>query len=130
MTKQATVHINFGLLASIRFPAFARKRVLTEVNTSTRMSIPYITTGIICDLEEIGGYVDKWFVATSETEPTLCMVVTFPVYDHMARSNLLNLASRYAQDCIAVSHGGGSGELIGKYATLWGAFSDDYFIEC
>ena len=125
------ITINFGLVGSNRFGAEARSRVLPENPTAIHgLNIPYITVGIIADLEELGFRVHCTRIAQSDSEPTLVMQVSEP--ENMQKSyinGLLNrVATRYAQDCIAVQDNLGRGALIGTFAHVWGEFNADYFI--
>ena len=94
------------------------------------LNIPYITVGIIADLEEVGFRVHCTRIAQSDSEPTLVMQVSEP--ENMQKSyinGLLNrVATRYAQDCIAVQDNLGRGALIGTFSHVWGEFNADYFI--
>ena len=124
--------INFGLVGSNRFSAVARSRVLPENPTAIHgLNIPYITVGIIADLEEVGFRVACTRIAESSTESTLVMQVQLP--ENMQRSYinglLTRIASRYAQDCIAVQDNLGNGALIGTFSHVWGEFNADYFIQ-
>ena len=125
------ITINFGLVGSNRFVAEARSRVLPENPTAIHgLNIPYITVGIIADLEEVGFRVHCTRIAQSDSEPTLVMQVSEP--ENMQKSyinGLLNrVATRYAQDCIAVQDNLGRGALIGTFSHVWGEFNADYFI--
>ncbi len=125
------ITINFGLVGSNRFGAEARSRVLPENPTAIHgLNIPYITVGIIADLEEVGFRVHCTRIAQSDSEPTLVMQVSEP--ENMQKSyinGLLNrVATRYAQDCIAVQDNLGRGALIGTFSHVWGEFNADYFI--
>ena len=126
------ITINFGLVGSNRFGAEARSRVLPENPTAIHgLNIPYITVGIIADLEEVGFRVHCTRITQSDSEPTLVMQVSEP--ENMQKSyinGLLNrVATRYAQDCIAVQDNLGNGALIGSFAHVWGDFNADYFIQ-
>ena len=125
------VTINFGLVGSERFGSAARSRVLPENPTAIHgLRIPYIVTGIIADLEEVGFRVACTRIAESSTEPTLVMQVQLP--ENMQRSYinglLTRVADRYAQDCIAVQDNLGRGALIGTFSHVWGEFNAEYFI--
>lgn len=125
------VTINFGLVGSERFGSAARSRVLPENPTAIHgLRIPYIVTGIIADLEEVGFRVACTRIAESSTEPTLVMQVQLP--ENMQRSYinglLTRVADRYAQDCVAVQDNLGRGALIGTFSHVWGEFNADYFI--
>ena len=125
------VTINFGLVGSERFGSAARSRVLPENPTAIHgLRIPYIVTGIVADLEEVGFRVACTRIAESSTEPTLVMQVQLP--ENMQRSYinglLTRVANRYAQDCIAVQDNLGRGALIGTFSHVWGEFNADYFI--
>ena len=125
------VTINFGLVGSERFGSAARSRVLPENPTAIHgLRIPYIVTGIVADLEEVGFRVACTRIAESSTEPTLVMQVQLP--ENMQRSYinglLTRVANRYAQDCIAVQDNLGRGALIGTFSHVWGEFNAEYFI--
>lgn len=125
------VTINFGLVGSERFGAAARSRVLPENPTAIHgLNIPYITVGIIADLEELGFRVHCTRIAQSDSEPTLVMQVSEP--ENMQKSYinglLTRVTNRYAQDCIAVQDNLGRGALIGTFSHVWGEFNADYFI--
>lgn len=126
------ITVNFGLVGSDRFGSAARSRVLPENPTAIHgLRIPYIVTGIIADLEEVGFRVACTRIAESSTEPTLVMQVQFP--ENMQRSYIYGLltriSDRYAQDCIALRHNDGSGLLVGTFSHVWGEFNADYFIQ-
>ena len=125
------ITINFGLVGSNRFGAEARSRVLPKNPTAINgLNIPYITVGIIADLEEVGFRVHCTRIVQSNSEPTLVMQVTPPLNMQKSYINglLTRVATRYAQDCIAVQDNLGRGALIGTFSHVWGEFNADYFI--
>lgn len=125
------ITINFGLVGSERFGAAARSRVLPENPTAIHgLRVPYIVTGIVADLEEVGFRVHCTRIAESNTEPTLVMQVTPPLNMQKSYINglLTRITDRYAQDCIAVQDNLGNGALIGTFSHVWGEFNADYFI--
>lgn len=125
------VTINFGLVGSKRFGAVACSRVLPENPTAIHgLRIPYIVTGIIADLEEVGFRVACTRIAESSTEPTLVMQVQLPkdMPTNYINGLLTRIANRYAQDCIAVQNNLGRGALVGTFSHVWGEFNADYFI--
>lgn len=120
--------LNVGLIASERFNSEAQARVLSgKPNTVQALKIPQIVSEIIADLEAIGYNVIDGRMAQSETEPT---AVLYLQHDNARNTyyQLKNLASKYAQDCIALSNGT-DGILLGEYNNLWGEFNPEYFIE-
>ena len=126
------ITINFGLVGSNRFGAEARSRVLPENPTAIHgLNIPYITVGIIADLEELGFQVQCSRIAQSDSEPTLVLKVKLPEFKEYSTvyGLLTRVANRYAQDCIAIQFDDYSGRLVGTFAHVWGEFNADYFIQ-
>ena len=126
------ITVNFGLVGSNHFSDEARSRVLPENPTAIHgLNIPYITVGIVADLEEVGFRVHCTRIAQSDSEPTLVLQVSEP--ENMQKSYinglLTRIANRYAQDCIAVQDNLGNGALIGTFSHVWGEFNADYFIQ-
>ena len=124
----STFMLNVGLIASERFNSEAQARVLSgKPNTVQALKIPQIVSEIIADLEAIGYNVIDGRMAQSETEPT---AVLYLQHDNARNTyyQLKNLASKYAQDCIALTNGT-DGTLLGEYNHLWGEFNPEYFIE-
>ena len=120
--------LNVGLIASERFNSEAQARVLSgKPNTVQALRIPQIVSEIIADFEAIGYNVIDGRMAQSETEPT---AVLYLQHDNARNTyyQLKNLASKYAQDCIALTNGT-DGTLLGEYNHLWGEFNPEYFIE-
>ena len=127
-TGASTFMLNVGLIASKRFSSEAQARVLSgKPNTVQALRIPQIVSEIITDLESIGFNVIDGRMAQSETEPTAVLYVK-----HANAKNtyheLKKIASKYSQDCIALSNGS-DGILIGEYNYIWGDFNSEYFIE-
>ena len=123
-----TFMLNVGLIASKRFDSEAQSRVLSgKPNTVQALRIPQIVSEIIADLEAIGYRVIDGRMAQSETEPTAVLYL-----QHANAKNtyheLKKIASKYSQDCIALSTGS-DGILIGEYSNIWGDFNSEYFIE-
>lgn len=124
----STFMLNVGLIASERFSSEAQARVLSgKPNTVQALRIPQIVSEIIADLEAIGYSVIDGRMAQSETEPT---AVLYLQHDNARNTyyQLKNLASKYAQDCVALSNGT-DGILLGEYNHIWGEFNPEYFIE-
>lgn len=65
-----------------------------------------------------------WRFATSDTEQTLVLKA-----DQVRYADLYLAASDLNQDCIAVRHHCGMGDLVGPNAEAWGDFQTEYFIE-
>lgn len=121
--------INIGLIGSERFTSAQRERVLpASANTVQSMKIPQIVSEMIADIEKIGFSINGYRVADSQTEPTLVLFVTHK-NAKITYHDLNVIASRYAQDCIAVCNKDFEGILLGEYNTIWGEFSLDYFIK-
>lgn len=124
----STFMLNVGLIASERFSSEAQARVLSgKPNTVQALKIPQIVSEIIADLEAIGYNVIDGRMAQSETEPTAVLYL-----QHGNAKNtyhdLNKIASKFAQDCIALSNGT-DGILLGEYNHIWGEFNSEYFIE-
>ena len=126
MNTAKRLTLNIGLVYSQRFGEVARARVLNPVvDTVQTLRIPQVVAGIVLDLLDAGFEVLQYRVAQSGTEPTL--VIEVVKHDEVIYSPLLRLSKKYAQDCISVQDSLG-GELIGLYASAWGEFNSEYFI--
>lgn len=124
-----TFTLNIGLLASQRFPKHAQNRVLRECTPIACIGVPYIASAIISDLQDVGFDVQDYSIAVSDTEPTLVVQCATDKPYGAIRALVCSVASRYAQDCVALSFdAGATGELIGEYSDLWGKFNPEYFI--
>ncbi len=125
---ETALTLNIGLIGSERFNKDSRNRVLLpSINTVDILKIPAIVSDIIADLKDIGFTIDDYRVAQSNSEPTLVIKVNRLFAIDMYH-DLNMLASKYAQDCIAVANKS-NGVLIGKYNKLWGDFNSEFFIQ-
>lgn len=134
-TKQIT--INFGLVASPAFPAVARERVLANPKSD---GIYPVAHAVIKALKGIGCTVISVNLKRSSTEPTLVVVLDYPVSDEKADCSppsvlkyskymrLYEVACEYAQDCVAVLEEDGTGVLVGANCSDWGIFDRTKFI--
>lgn len=121
--------INIGLIGSERFTSDQRGRVLPATPTTVDgLKIPQIVSEIIEDIEKIGYDVHGYRVADSASEPTLVMLATHK-NAAITYHDLSVIASRYAQDCIAICNKDSEGILLGEYNTIWGDFNLEYFIK-
>lgn len=139
------ITVNFGLVASEKFPAVARARVLTPSKVGLRYD--YAATDDIADaicnhLERIGCVIDEAvvFILSNDVEPTLVVKMLYPVSDEKADCappsvlryekyhRLYEVACWYAQDAVAILEGDGQGLIIGANTSTWGAFDRSKFI--
>ena len=135
------ITINFGLVASEKFPAVARSRVLTPSKVGLRYD--YAATDDIADaicnhLERIGCVIDKAVVLIfgNDAEPTLVVKMLYPVSSEKADCappsvlqyskymRLYEVACWAAQDCVAVLEADGTGVLVGANCADWGCSFD------
>ena len=124
-----TFTLNIGLLASQRFPKHAQNRVLRECTPIACIGVPYIASAIISDLQDAGFDVQGYGIIMSGTEPTLVVKCDTYIPYGAIRALIGTVATRYAQDCVALSFNDGTtGELIGEYSELWGEFNAEFFI--
>ena len=140
-----TITINFGLIASEKFPDVARARVLTP--SKVGLGYDYAAIDDIADticnhLERIGCVIDEAvvFILSNDTEPTLVVKMLYPVSDEKAACappsvlryekymRLYEVACWFAQDCVAVLEADGTGLLVGANAKDWGEFDKTKFI--
>lgn len=133
-----TIAINFGLVASEKFPDVARARVLTSgtVDVSCPNTVEWVACKVLAALLKIGCTVTYWKVRGSDTEPTLVAKVLYPVSSEKADCappsvlqyskymRLYEVACWFAQDCVAVLEGDGSGLLVGANCSDWGCSFD------
>lgn len=132
------ITINFGLIASEKFPAVARARVLT---TGTNLAdfestAHYSAMNVLNVLIDAGCEIQAWSVARSKTEPTLVVKMLYPVSSEKADCappsvlkyskyhRLYEVACAYAQDCVAVLEADGTGVLVGANCSDWGCSFD------
>ena len=136
------ITINFGLVASEKFPAVARARVLTTDNLG--LGYDYAATGDIADaicnhLERIGCVIESAvvFKLSIIAEPTLVVELLYPVSSEKADcappsvlryekyTRLYEVACWYAQDAVAVLEDDGTGLLVGANCSDWGCSFDE-----
>lgn len=128
-----TIAINFGLIASEKFPAVARSRVLANPKSG---GVYPAAHAVIKALKGIGCTVISVSLKRSIVEPTLVVVLDYPVSDEKADCappsvlkyskyhRLYEVACEYAQDCVAVLHEDGTGVLVGANCADWGCSFD------
>ena len=132
------ITINFGLIASEKFPAVARSRVLTTgtVDVTCPNTTEWVACKVLAALLKIGCTVTYWKVRGSNTEPTLVTKVLYPVSSEKADCvppsvlqyskymRLYEVACWAAQDCVAVLEADGTGVLVGANCSDWGCSFD------
>ena len=136
------ITINFGLVASEKFPDVARARVLTRGADATHVhaEIYGAALSVLNMLMDKGCVVTDCCIADSDTEPTLVAEVLYPVSSEKADcappsvlkyskyTRLYEVACWYAQDCVAVLEADGTGVLVGANCSDWGVFDETKFI--
>ena len=134
--------INFGLVASEKFPDVARARVLTRGtgNVHLGMELQVVAGAVLGELLEVGCTPFESVIRRSRTEPTLVVKLLYPVSDEKADCappsvlryekymRLYEVACLFAQDCIAVLEADGTGVLVGANCSDWGEFDKTQFI--
>ena len=129
------ITINFGLVASEKFPDVARARVLTHRVTPRNPVINLVGVSVLAQLEAIGCIVVNWKVCRL-LEPTLVVKLMYPVSDEKADCappsvlkyskyhRLYEVACWASQDCVAVLEADGTGVLVGANCSDWGGSFD------
>lgn len=132
------ITINFGLIASEKFPAVARSRVLTRGtgNVHLGMELQAVAGAVLGELLEIGCTPFESVIRRSRTEPTLVVKLLYPISSEKADCappsvlqyskymRLYELAAYFAQDCVAVLEADGTGVLVGANCSDWGCSFD------
>ena len=139
--KTKTITINFGLVASHRYSAEYRGRVLAPLNGLPTGDVLYtVVARVIEQLRSIGCFVEDYVTVLSRVEPRLVIKCEYPwqaeiddcaapsVLKYEPYMRLYELATYFAQDCVAVVPDGEQGLLVGAYTTKWGAFDSTKFI--
>ena len=135
--------INFGLIASEKFPDVARSRVLARgtVDVTCPTVAEWAACKVLAALLKIGCTVTYWKVRGSNTEPTLVAKVLYPVSSEKAACAppsvlqyskyfwLYEVACWAAQDAVAVLEEDGSGLLVGANTVDYGVFDHNKFIK-
>ena len=130
--------INFGLIASEKFPTVARSRVLTRgtVDVTCPNTTEWVACKVLAALLKIGCTVTYWKVRGSNTEPTLVAKMLYPVSSEKAACappsvlkyskymRLHEVACWAAQDCVAVLEADGTGVLVGANCSDWSCSFD------
>ena len=131
------ITINFGLVASEKFPDVARARVLQRPKGFQEY---VVARNIIHALEGIGCTVLAMQIKRSRFEPTLVVKMLYPVSSEKADCappsvlkyskymRLYEVACWAAQDCVAVLEDDGAGVLVGANCSDWGVFDKTKFI--
>ena len=127
------ITINFGLVASEKFPDVARARVLKDPRECREYTVAH---DVVRSLEKIGCTVLTTRITRSDTEPTVVVKVLYPVSDEKAACappsvlqyskymRLYEVACWAAQDCVAVLEEDGTGLLVGANCSDWGCSFD------
>lgn len=127
------ITINFGLLASEKFPAVARARVLTDPRECREYTVAH---DVVRSLEKIGCVILITRMRRTPYEPTLVVKMLYPVSDEKADCappsvlkyskyhRLYEVACWFAQDCLAVLEVDGTGVLVGANCSDWGCSFD------
>lgn len=134
-----SITINFGLVASEKFPDVARARVLTPSKVGLGYdytAIADIAYAVLGELLEIGCTPFDVWIHTSAVEPTLVVNMLYPVSDEKADCappsvlkyskymRLYEVACWAAQDAVAVLEEDGTGVLVGANCSDWGCSFD------
>lgn len=137
------ITVNFGLVASEKFPAVARERVLAASNFGYSVAATDDIADAICSkLEHIGCIIESAvvFELSNSNEPTLVVKLDYPVSDEKAACappsvlryekymRLYEVACWAAQDAVAVLEGQEQGVLVGANTKDWGEFDYSKFI--
>ena len=129
------ITINFGLVASEKFPDVARARALTHRTVPRNPVINLVGVSVLAQLTAIGCDVVNWKVCRL-LEPTLVVKLMYPVSDEKADCSppsvlkyskymrLYEVACEYAQDAVAVLEEDGTGVLVGANCADWGGVFD------
>lgn len=117
------ITINIGLNKSQNYPGVKAGERLAIAEAIKTVSAHFGKSAIKSASAEIRRGSD---------ESTLVLVIDYP---GASLDGLLNevrfyvLATELAQDCVAVQDASGYGLLIGPYASTWGEFNPDYFVQ-
>lgn len=132
-----SITINFGLVASEKFPDVARARALKDPRECREYTVAH---DVARSLEKIGCTVLVSRMKRSTSEPTLVVKVLYPVSSEKADCappsvlkyskymRLYEVACEYAQDAVAVLEGQEQGVLVGANTKDWGEFDYSKFI--
>ena len=127
------ITINFGLVASEKFPAVARARVLKDPRECREYTAAH---NVVHALGEIGCTVLTTRIKRVGVEPTVVVKVLYPVSDEKADCappsvlqyskymRLYEVACWAAQDAVAVLEADGTGLLVGANCSDWGCSFD------
>ena len=142
-----TITINFGLVASLKFPSEYSSRVLAPINLDTvsDADVRAVAINILFSLREIGCVIEGmviYYPSAAQLEPTLVVRMQYPVDAEIADCappsvmryekymRLYEVACYYAQDAVAVlEHRTGKGVLVGANTKVWGDFDINKFKE-
>lgn len=135
------ITINFGLVASKKFPDVAQKRVLTgEIPKFPNDLVRAVGQDVLDALKAIGcKWVGGHLDISTNPEPTLVLELLYPFEDEKVECTapmkyepymrLYEVACFFAQDCVAVLPEGEEGLLVGANCRDWGCrFNADKFI--
>lgn len=133
------ITINFGLIASEKFPDVAQERVLTRGTGRESVSgAMLISSGRVRQALTLIGctVLDYKIHIPKGGEPTLVVKVLYPVSSEKADCappsvlqyskyhRLYEVACWAAQDCVAVLEADGTGVLVGANCSDWGCSFD------
>ena len=137
------ITINFGLIASEKFPAVARARVLANDRVLQLcdggdgvFDVPYIRDTVLKKLRAIGCVVDCHVTRINHVDATLVIKCSYPwqseiddcaapsVLKYEPYMRLYELTAYFAQDCVAVLEADGTGVLVGANCSDWGCSFD------
>ena len=131
------ITINFGLIASEKFPDVARARVLKDPSECREYTVAH---DVVRSLEKIGCTVLTTRMRRTPYEPTLVVKMLYPVSSEKADCappsvlryekymRLYEVACWAAQDAVAVLEEDGTGVLVGANCADWGVFDKTKFI--
>lgn len=131
------ITINFGLIASEKFPDVARERALKDsLYIFPNDEVRLIGNRVLAALKETGATWVDGYLDLSNGEPTLVVKMMYPVSSEKADCappsvlkyskymRLYEVACEYAQDCVAVLEAAGTGVLVGANCSDWGCSFD------
>ena len=96
------------------------------LNDSDGLPLNVHTACLACESYGFSILASRVFESPAGGENVLVISAQYRGSDLTA--SIYALAVNLRQDCIAVYHGGGRGELIGPNAEKWGAFNPAYFL--
>lgn len=131
------ITINFGLVASEKFPKHVQARALKDPRECREYTVAH---DVVRSLEKLGCTVLTTRIKRGGTEPTLVVKMLYPVSSEKADcappsvlqyskyTRLYEVACWFAQDVVAVLEEDGTGLLVGANCSDWGVFDKIKFI--